>query len=160
MPMKKLFTLITISFIAILSACVNPGKAFQTNATEWKPADFDPAKITLLIEKIDYPRGLQKKNEAYMAKNYPYPYEFTEPKNLDKGNEKYADKNKYRFAMVIRSATYSRYSYDASKPNNDIATSDYAFVDRLNNKEYHPSGIVAASNAKAFSKLIDKCLGK
>ena len=158
--LKKLFTSLAISLIVLISGCINPGKAFHTNANGWKPADFDPAKVTLLIEKIDYPRGVQKKDEAYMQKNYPYSYEFADEKDLDEDNSKYADKNKYRFVMVIRSGTYRKYSYDASKPSSEIGTSDYAFKDRLNNKEYPPSGILAASNAKAFSMLIVKCLGK
>ena len=131
-------------------------QSFTTNSNGWKPADFKPENGVLLIQRITRPKGQQRKIEDFMAKEYPFKYEFVDIKDIE-SNNKYADKNIYRFALAY---SYSnRVMNGATKPSYYVAF-DFNFIDRLNNETYPKSGIESSWASKTFKKIIQNCLEK
>ena len=155
--MKRLGTLAAIAIVIMIAGCGSPMKAFNTNSNGWKPADFVPANGILLIERT-WPKNQQKKIEAFMAKSYPYKYEFADTKDLSAGNSRYADKNIYHFALVCSYSSHDIHQGDASQRPLQVGAFDYNFVDRLKDKEYPKSGIASSWASMTFKKIIETCL--
>jgi len=135
-------------------------KTFSTNSNGWNPDNFIPAQGILLIEKITWPRNQQKKIEEFMAKSYPYKYEFVDFKDLSEDNKKFEDKNIYRFALVSSYTNHTMHQNDASQRPVNVGAFDFNFIDRLENKEYPKSGIFSSLASMTFKKIITTCLEK
>lgn len=149
-----------VAFIIVLTyGCVSPMKSFNTNSNGWKPSDFKPQNGILLIERVT-PKAQQKKIEDYMAKDYPFKYEFVDIKDLEANEKKYADKNTYRFALVYSYSTQTLHENDITRKPLNVGAFDFNFIDRLNNKEYPKSGIASSWSSMTFKKIIQTCLEK
>ena len=155
--MKKLIAVLSIIAALVIYSCTTPMKSFNSNSNGWKQNDFIPSKGILLIEK-SIPKNQQKKIEEFMAKNYPYKYEFIETKDLSQMDTKYQDKTLYRFALVSSYSTHNIHQLDIGKRALDVTEFDFNFLDRLNNKEYPKSGIASSWASMTFKKIIETCL--
>jgi len=155
--MKQKLTILSIITTLLFCGCVSPMKTFNDNSNGWKPNDFVPSKGILLIEKIAGPKNQQKKIEEFMAKSYPYKYEFVDTKDLSGNNEKYNDKSTYRFALVSAFSTHTLHQNTTEHPLN-VGAFDFNFIDRLNDKEYPKSGIASSWASMTFKKIIETCL--
>ena len=136
-------------------------KTFTANSNGWKPADFKPENGVLLIQRLTWPKAQQRKIEDFMAKNYPFKYEFVDIKDMEANSSKYADKNIYRFALVnsMDRWTVTKTSGQGTSSSNTIVF-DFNFIDRMSNKTYPKSGIASSWASITFKKIIQACLGK
>src|SRR5215213_6144676 len=130
-------------------------KTFTANSNGWKPADFKPENGVLLIQRVARPKAQQRKIEDFMAKNYPFKYEFVDTRDLKDDGNKYADKNIYRFALVnsMDQWTVNRTSGQGTSSSSTVVF-DFNFIDRLNNKTYPKSGIPSSWASMTYKKII------
>jgi hypothetical protein len=140
-----------------LNASMN---TFTSNSNGWKPADFKPENGVLLIQRVARPKAQQRKMEDYMAKHYPYKYEFIDPKDLG-GNSKYDDKKTYRFVLVNSMSQWTVNTTSSRGTGTSTAVVfDFNFIDRPNSKIYPKTGIPSSWASMTFKKVIQACLGK
>ena len=138
----------------------------QAKLPKWLPPDFDPKNGVLLIEKTSAPgQGKAQKNiEEFMAENYPYKYEFVSV-GMGEGDkeptvgpdEKYADKNTYRFLMTS-SVTAVKGMPSGNGHQTQGSFFDFSFIDRLENKAYPQTGSSTSWAAQAFKRIMAKVL--
>ncbi len=157
--------LLPVFLATIIAFCFVGTANAQTKLPKWLPPDFDPKNGILLIERANTP-GVpgQKKIEEFMEKEYPYKYEFVEIAivNGDKepsivNEEKYSDKNLYRFVMV-NSVSIIKGMPKADGRQSSGSIFDYSFIDRLNNKAYPQTGSSTSWPAQAFKRIMGKIL--
>ena len=156
-----LFTVVTLSFLA---SCTMPKKAFDNNKNGWLPENFNPKENILLIEESK-PARQQKKIADYMAKHYPYKYEFVSTKDLLPRLIDQSSKTKYGFALINSWLTYKT-SRQTTYNNNTtgmhyttVSAIDYHFVDLANEgKAYPETGIASSYAYTTFSAIIKHIL--
>lgn len=155
--------LLAILIVVMTNGCTTSMNSamntFTANSNGWKPADFKPGNGVLLIQRVDRPKGQQRKMEDFMAKNYPFKYEFVDNKDLQATSNKYADKNTYRFVLMnsMDHWTVNRTSSQGMSSSNTVVF-DFNFIDRSNNKTYPKSGIASSWASMTFKKIIQTCL--
>jgi hypothetical protein len=130
--------------LLLIPAFTSAQRTFS-DADKWIPADFNPARYTLLIETYPISSKAEGKMEEYLGKNYPWPYEVVTENAIKNTTGKYADTSKYRFAFVWRTdnSTYGgRYDVDPNGNFYDRTTKkDYPTTRKINNygqKSYMP----------------------
>jgi|ERR1043165_4062704 hypothetical protein len=120
--------------------------------TTWIPKDFDGRNGVLLVEiiKLNIPdKQNDKQNEKakeLMQQLYPYKYEFATSEDIMNGS-KYADKKKYRWALMYSSSTStSTLTKGGTMPdqhgrdNITVSSSDFHVYDRQTNVHASPTG--------------------
>ncbi len=106
MQKKKVLSLLTVFMFMGLFIVAGPSDKHFINGEKWVSEDYNPTNTTLLIKKFSYTYTYKGKTgvayekeetklEKYMKESYPYAYEFTD--NLS--DEKYADKEKFRYVI-------------------------------------------------------------
>ena len=178
--MKTYISFIAVMISLIICSCgfnkgaLTPMKIFSDNLNKWKPEGFDSKNGVLLIEMIESHKDKQQKRiEDYMAKNYPFKYEFFDGNKSVDSNGKYQNHEIYRFILASkfqiktgsaesgitkRQMENLRGQSFPSQPVS-IASYDFNFIDRLNNKTYPKTGI-SSSNAVITLKEIIKTILK
>ncbi|MGC4102263.1 hypothetical protein [Ferruginibacter sp.] len=174
---RRILYFLLVFTIVVGVSCMNKylaavEKKFNNNEVGWRPDDFDPKKGTLLIQRVR--KKWQKRIESYMAKNYPYKYEyFNYLSNLGKF-EKYEDTTEYRFVLV---STDQVIWADAPQDNNPetikregirnvkpdrlaIESNDFYFLDRLTGKTYSKSGMSGTDASIPIKSIIGYYLKK
>lgn len=131
----------SILFLLIfLTACSANNKYFS-DGKKWIPADYDPAKSTLLV--AHYP-GKEKWNTSminYLDKNFPGKYEIVNKEDILAINGKYSNTKVYRYAVLwkeIDGTSYTSFSGGGRTTNFESPRIDYSghFLDRAMGKEY------------------------
>lgn len=121
---------------------------FNQNKTGWLPPDFNPRIGVLLIERSPQPHQ-QKKTEDYMAKYYPYKYQFISSISVPDSITTHDDFTQNRFILAL--------SYVLVHTHTSIAyKADYHFFDRQLGKEYPRSGIEALRTSGPAISIIKK----
>ncbi len=143
MKMSKMLPLLLV-FICMFSSFSGDVKPY-TNGDKWIPADFDPRQGVLLVLNFsikENPNAYLKKaqdkatNEMkeVMAAGYPYKYEFVSKEDL-KGS-KYADLDKYRFAVVDGNT----YTMSIGSGSGGSSSNVFHIYDRKLDKHYPDTG--------------------
>ena len=137
--MKKYILLLLILF----TSC-NISKHSYSDGAKWIPAEFNPSKYVLLVEK--YPRK-EKWNDAmkeFLDKHYSGQYEILDEKTILANDSKYSDE-KYKYAVMwkeiggISSSNRTTFTPGGSMTNYysgpRLDINGY-FRDRTNGKDY------------------------
>jgi hypothetical protein len=97
--MTKKIIITTILPVLLFIGC-NTSKMTFKNADKWIPADFNPPKTILLVEKFKENARMRNQMEAYMSENYSYKYEFVDKQTIDNRDGKYKDTKLYKYALI------------------------------------------------------------
>jgi len=147
----KLLSIASVLFI-ILSSFKGEIKPFKN--TEWIPKDFDARTGVLLVQTAAF-NVPTKQNEKVtadlkeiMQQNFPFKYQFASVAEIAE-SDKYADKDKYRWALASNSLRRSA-NYVGTNPSTMVVNSvDYHIYDRKNDKEYEATG-----HSNSFPKAV------
>jgi hypothetical protein len=172
--MKKnyLFFVIILSVFAYgcgsSKKALTPMKIFSGNLNGWKPEGVDAKNGILLVEKIKSHKDKQHKRiAAYMAKHYPYKYEFFDgDSQLDYG--KYKDTGIYKFVLAsnfrVKTAQAPNTNYTQMERSTgvrevgshqlSVASYDFYFIDRQSGKTYPKTGISSSNALITFKEII------
>ncbi len=160
---KILFNAVLLFVIIILSQSFSYSQiTVGKNRDKWVPEDFNPTNTVLLIENFSKinKKGkdiFAKENEKlkkFMQESYTYQYEFSDDVTLS--NAKYADLNKYPYAIVFGSEFADRLNESSHLTSSEGITC--SIYDRKNNK-YLPSNGVSTSYAHGvFESVINGLL--
>lgn len=120
------------SLTLLFSACFSPHRSTWSDGKTWIPADFDVQKDILLIETFPLNRRSNEHMKQWLAKNYTGRYAVADRDSILSKFGKYADTEKYRFAMLWDRQVLRQYQ--------DVAWVDGDwnghFYDRLNDHIY------------------------
>lgn len=157
--MKKNIPAFIFAFITLTTSC-NPSKMTFGNADKWIPADFNPSKITLLIEKFNVSKKAQQEMEDYMSENYSYKYEFAPILEIENKSGKYSDLKKYKFAIIY--STHNTIWREVGKSSGGVQVTgfDYNFVDREIDKAYPPTNKSSSYATMTFKPMINTIVKK
>ena len=128
-----------ILVVVITSCSVN--NHYYKDGDKWIPQDFNPAKDVLLIEHYPGKEKWSKSMEEFVEKHYKWQYVIVDKKDILGTIGKYADRQKYKFAILwtnessTSSSTFSGggTTYMYSGMQLDMAGH---FLDRIIGKEY------------------------
>lgn len=155
----KLSILTVVSFFLIAIAS-SPSKKTFDNSVQWLPKDFEPSQTVLLIEKFDLSDKQQRIIEEYMAEKYPYKYEFVSLYTIQNKEDKYADTERYKYALVITGHTYTSEEVNTGKRGPTVTGFDYYFHNRDRNRNYPPTGKNSSYISMTFKPIINTILEK
>jgi hypothetical protein len=147
--------LLTVCFLLSFISC-SPSTHTFGNSDKWLPKDFDPKKGVLLVEKISWPKKQQRKMEEFMAKSYPYKYEFITLDEIKNPGGKFQDLDKYKFVLINSTALLQR--MDISKPA--VTMVDFNFYDRTSKTNYPKTGKGSSLASMTFMPVINTVLEK
>jgi hypothetical protein len=146
---KVIFSTLLISFFA---GCIASNLTFG-NGDKWIPADFDPQKTVLLIERSETMTAEEKDMDEYMKKTYPYRYEFVTIDKIRNTSEKYPNDTEFRYALV-------NYLYHLNTSKGPVGVEDFNFYDRMNAKSYPNSEKGSYKKIVTFKPLINTIVSR
>lgn len=126
-------------FVAFSGCSINNHS--YSDGNKWIPQDFNPAKNILLVEHYI---GKEKWNTAlveFLDKHYRGKYEIVDKADILGNQGKYADRNKYQFAILwaeVGSISHTSFAGGSGTTNfSSPQIDDYGhFLDRSSGKEY------------------------
>jgi hypothetical protein len=128
----NLSIIVLLLFFIIGVASCSTKKAFS-DAENWIPPGFNPNNGVLLISSHPHNKEMRnKKMINWLQKNYPYPYEIGEKKEI------YGDNEKYPFVVIWR---VNELNVSAQNSNGTNSTTNHyelygQFQDRSTGKVY------------------------
>ncbi len=160
MIFKKLFiSLFVLSASTCLFTSCMTAKKFSARANKnikIIPADYDPARHTLLVLEVPRLNNPNERNNSVTNKldkalrEYcPYKYEIASMKDIKENKDKYGDTSIYKYAILntlyivqhtttttITQTTNTGTNTHSVSPTARSAYIDFLFYDRVNNMEY------------------------
>ena len=140
--MKQLKSISAIAAVFFV-LCSFKGEIKPFKNTEWIPKDFDTRNGVLLVQEAAFnvpPKQNQKITgdmKEIMQQNFPFKYEFA-PTSEISSDGKYADKDKYRWALVTTSIKFTSQHFDGTL-DMVVNAVDFHIYDRKNDKKYAPT---------------------
>lgn len=134
--MKNLFTL--LFFLSIVLFSCNTSKMTFNDGKKWIPAGFNPGDGIILVENFKISSRANNKMKEYMAKTYPYKFEFVDKNIILDSTGKYADKEIYKYSIMIYSRTLVDPSHTRVGGPGFIKSTghDFYFFDRSTGTKY------------------------
>ena len=138
--MRQSFFLVVL----IITSC-SAGHHSYSDAANWVPVDFDPAKNVLVVETYPIKEKWNNSMRELLYKHFAGKYEIADEQSILSPTGKYSDTKKYRYAVLWRvihggtSSTHQSFSpgtimnttyHDATLDINGY------FRDRANGKNY------------------------
>jgi hypothetical protein len=152
--MTRIITSIAFFAVLLFAGC-NPSKKIFKNADDWIPADFNPNKTILLVEKYKDVRKVNQQMEEYMSENYSYKYEFVDKATIDNREGKYKDTKLYKYALI---------QTEGRKPGviqkGEIWGGDFCFYDRENSKQYPATKRECSNTMMLFKPIINTLMSR
>jgi hypothetical protein len=171
---KSSYLIILIGIVLTVQSCLPSKKKAENtvfkNGNAWIPADFQPKKTVLLVQLLDENsvaaswrkkfRQWNEEMEAYMQEKYPYKYEFVTADQIEGSPQKYSDKTKYAFGLLVSNGTISYQGVGSSSPGNNTtkAVYDYYFIDRATGKKYPPTKKYSSNPLITFMPVVNTIL--
>ncbi len=140
-----------LAIFGCISSCNTSKKTFG-NGDKWLPADFNPSKTILLVEKFKAVAKVQQKMEECMSENYSYKYEFVDKETIENRTGKYKDTKLYKYALIQTLGRVVSY--------NDMGGGDFCFFDRENNKQYPATKRECSNTMMLFKPIINTIVSK
>lgn len=146
----------SIYFLSSFSSETKPLK----NGDKWIPSDFDVRKSTILVQpfvwhnkyKGDVGEKRTEEMKEEMKANYPYKYEFASEEDI-RGGSKYADKDKYRYALMWSNGSYAPV-FGRATASNSGTVFDFHIYDRKLDKHYPATGKYASFIMTIFKPTV------
>jgi hypothetical protein len=136
--------------IFIFTNCSSAFKA-RNDPARWIPREFDAGTMILLVGKSAIQTEAEKEMEAYMKKNYPYPFEFVVLPTIKLNTGTYADTVLYRYALV------SNVHYAYSEHGRTRYT-DFNFYDRATGQDLPGSFAKGGPLLEQFKNALDELI--
>ncbi len=158
---KQAVKIISVFLFVTLFGC-NPSKLTFGNSDKWIPADFNPGKTILLVQKFAGSKKVQQQMEDYMAENYSNKYEIVDEAIIEQKAGKYANTNLYRFALRMTTGSEHITKAQGASTNAGISYSkfDFYFYDREAGKSYPTTRKESSNTMMLFKPVINTIVKK
>lgn len=135
---KTKLSIFTMVLFFIMGVASTASHQTFSDVDKFIPPDFNPDKGILLIQIQPFSRRQNDRMLEFLQKNYPHPYEVVDSSEINNKSGKYADTERYPFAVLWRESESINHSQNSNGTSSNMTEYDLCghFVDRSTSKVY------------------------